>query len=207
MLRDALMRMGRLSKLGPKQRLLCFILFMKHDNVTIYDAFLWNWAKSSLCDDAISITSCINHALVDEIYWPSSFERVALGNQLHESSGCLRFINKTLVEIQKPWKNPKHWTWFNGHTKKCNEQHCDFGPSWCVYLYWFKLPWVLSQCKHSSPFGHLSKAMSILHPSGRLFWISFRGSKVLGGRNVHHEEDGEVKVTTKCRLWCHPCLV
>ncbi len=112
------MRMGRLSKLGPKQRLLCFILFMKHDNITIYDAFLWNWAKSSLCDDAISITSCINHALVDEIYWPSSFERVALGNQLHESSGCLRFINKTLVEIQKPWKNPKHWTWFNGHKKK-----------------------------------------------------------------------------------------
>jgi len=116
MLGDTLMCMG-LSKLGPKQRLLCFILFMKHNNVTIYDAFMWNWAKSSLCDDAISIASCINHALVDEIYWPSSFERVTLGNQLHESSGCLRFINETLVEIQKPWKNPKHWTCFNDHKK------------------------------------------------------------------------------------------
>jgi len=24
-----------------------------------------------------------------------------------------------LVEIPKPWKNPKHWTWFNGHKKIC----------------------------------------------------------------------------------------
>jgi hypothetical protein len=116
MLRDALMCMGRLSKLGPKQQLLCFILFKKHDNVTIYDAFMWNWAKSSLCDDVIFIASCINHALANEIRWPSSFERVALGNQLHELPWCLGFIDETLVEIQKPW-NPKHRTWFNGHKK------------------------------------------------------------------------------------------
>jgi hypothetical protein len=52
---------------------------MKH-NITIYDAFMWNLAKSSLCDDVIFIASCLNHALVDEIHWPSSFERVALGS-------------------------------------------------------------------------------------------------------------------------------
>jgi hypothetical protein len=35
----------------------------------IYDAFMWNWSKSTLCDDALFITSCINHALEDEIQW------------------------------------------------------------------------------------------------------------------------------------------
>jgi hypothetical protein len=82
MLGYALVKMGRPSKLGLEQRLLCFILFMKHDNISIYDAFMWNWAKSSLCDDVIFITSCINHALAYEIHWPSSFERVTFGNQL-----------------------------------------------------------------------------------------------------------------------------
>jgi hypothetical protein len=99
MLGDELMVMGRPSRLGLKQRFLCFILFMKHNNITIYDAFIWNWAKSSLCDDVIFIASCINHALVNEICWPSSFERVALGSQFCELSGCLGFIDETLVEI------------------------------------------------------------------------------------------------------------
>jgi len=117
MLGDVLMVMGRPSRLGLKQQFLCFILFMKHNNITIYDAFIWNWAKSSLCDDVIFIASCINHALVNEIYWPSYFERVALGSQFCESSRCLGFIDKTLVEIWKPWKGSKHLTWFNGRKK------------------------------------------------------------------------------------------
>jgi hypothetical protein len=117
MLKDASVVMGKPSKLGPKQRLLCFILFMKCNNVTIYDAFMWNQAKSSLCDDVIFISSCINHALVDEIRWPSSFERVALGSQLRELPGCLGLINGTLVEIPKSWKDTKHWTCCSGHKK------------------------------------------------------------------------------------------
>jgi len=111
------MVMGRPSRLGPKQWFLCLILFMKHNNIAIYDAFMWNWAKSSLCDDVIFIASCINHALVNEICWPSFFERVVLGSQLCELSECLGFIHKTLVEIQKPWKGSKHWTWFNCYKK------------------------------------------------------------------------------------------
>ncbi len=111
------MVMGKPSKLELEQQLLCFMLFIKHNNITIYDAFMWNWAKSSLCDDVIFITSCINHTLANEIHWPSSFERVALGSQLHELLRCLRFIDETLIEIQKPWKYSKHWTWFNGHKK------------------------------------------------------------------------------------------
>ncbi len=42
---------------------------MKHDNVTKYDAFLWNWNKSAINDDGIFIVSCIISAIVDEIRW------------------------------------------------------------------------------------------------------------------------------------------
>jgi hypothetical protein len=97
---DGPMVMGKPSKLGPKQWFLCLILFIKHDNVIIYDAFTWSWAKSSLSDDVLFIISCINHALVDEIHWLSFFEKVALGNQLCELLRCLWFIDMTLVEIQ-----------------------------------------------------------------------------------------------------------
>jgi len=40
-------------KLSHKQHFLNFILYMKHDNVTMYDAFMWDWSKFALCDDAI----------------------------------------------------------------------------------------------------------------------------------------------------------
>jgi hypothetical protein len=99
MLRDVLLVMGKPSKWGLEQQLLCFILFMKRNNIIIYDAFMSNWAKSSLCDGVIFITSCINHTLANEVCWPSSFERVALGRQLHELLKCLGFIDKTLIEI------------------------------------------------------------------------------------------------------------
>jgi hypothetical protein len=90
---------------------------MKRDNVTTYDAFMRNRTKSSLCDDVIFITSCINHALVDEIHWPSYFERVVVGNQLCGLLGCLGVIYGTLVEIQKPWKDLEYQTRFNDNKK------------------------------------------------------------------------------------------
>jgi hypothetical protein len=43
---------------------------MKHDNVVMFDAFMWNWNKSNVCDDAIFIASCISEALSNEIQWP-----------------------------------------------------------------------------------------------------------------------------------------
>jgi hypothetical protein len=55
------------SKLAPEQCLLSYILFMKHDNVTKYDAFMWNWNKSVINDDGIFIASCINYAIANEI--------------------------------------------------------------------------------------------------------------------------------------------
>jgi hypothetical protein len=40
---------------------------MKHDNVMMYGAFMWNSSKYAFCDNALLIASCINDALVDEI--------------------------------------------------------------------------------------------------------------------------------------------
>jgi hypothetical protein len=55
------------SKLTPKQYLFNFIFYVKHNNVIKYDAFMWNWCKSTLSDDALFIASCINNALSNEI--------------------------------------------------------------------------------------------------------------------------------------------
>ncbi len=207
MLKDASVGVGRPSKLGPKQWLLCFILFMKH-NITIYDAFMWNLAKSSLCNDVIFIASCINHALVDEIHWPSSFERVALGSQLRELLGCLGFINGTLVKIQEPWKDTKHWTWCNGHKKIYVMNNTMILDHHGLFIYIDSS--YLGSYHDVSIFCHLAiyQEWLILHPSRWLFQVSFKGSKVLGEINVHHEKDREVRVriTTGCRPWHLSCL-
>jgi hypothetical protein len=58
-----------LVKLTQKQHLLQFILYMKHDNVIIYNACMWNWSKNAICDDVVFIISCIHEALHDEIKW------------------------------------------------------------------------------------------------------------------------------------------
>jgi hypothetical protein len=52
---------------------------MKHDNVTMYVAFMWNWSKFALRHDTIFIASCVNHALEDEIQWPTPEERLKFG--------------------------------------------------------------------------------------------------------------------------------
>ena len=39
------------SKLSPEQRLLGFLLYMKHDPTSSFLSFLWNWSKTSLTSD------------------------------------------------------------------------------------------------------------------------------------------------------------
>jgi hypothetical protein len=64
---EVLVILGMPSKLTPEQCLFNFILYMKHDNITMYDAFMWNWSKFALFNDALFIASCINHAFSNEI--------------------------------------------------------------------------------------------------------------------------------------------
>jgi hypothetical protein len=78
---------------------------------------MWNWSKSALCDDALFITSCINHALLEEIQWPALEKRIRLRTNLPKLQGCIGFINGSLIKIRKPWQNKAHHTWFNGRKK------------------------------------------------------------------------------------------
>jgi len=82
----------------------------------------------------------------------------------------------------------------------CNVQHHDLEPSWIVYLHWLKLPYLLSQCKHFSPLGHLLKVAAIFHPSRWISKISFEGSKVFGGCLSWGGWENEI--TTICGPWC-----
>ncbi len=87
---------------------------MEHDNVSMYDAFVYNWSKSVVCDDVIFIASCINDAIGDKIWWPTTQEQVVLNTNLVELQGCIGFIYGTLINIHKPWNDGAHKVWFNG---------------------------------------------------------------------------------------------
>lgn len=108
---------GRPCRWIPKQRLSNFILHLKHDNVTMHDAFMWNWSKASICDDALFISSCFNKAIIDEILWLTVKERVILVRGIQDFPSCIAFINGTLEQICKLWNNVMYWTWFNGRKK------------------------------------------------------------------------------------------
>ena len=92
---------GRPPKLSPQQRLLAFVLYLKHDNTTMFEAHQWNWAKSSVCDDAVFIASCIDYAAKHELRWPNTSERIQLGKMLPEFPGCIGFIDGTLCKIKR----------------------------------------------------------------------------------------------------------
>jgi len=108
---------GRRPKLTPEQRLLHLIFYLKHDNVVRYDAYGWNWSKSSACDDAVFVSSCLNEALKDELKWPNEIERRALALTLPEFEGCIGFIDGTLIEIPRPYAETRaqqQRLWYNG---------------------------------------------------------------------------------------------
>jgi hypothetical protein len=91
---------------------------MKYDNVTMYDTFMWNWFKITLCDDVIFIASYINEAIRDEIQWPIAEE--IIGNTINQNTLVLWlhwFHYGMFVKIWKPWQNATHKTWFSGHKK------------------------------------------------------------------------------------------
>jgi hypothetical protein len=75
---------------------------MKHDNIIKHDTFMWNYSKSTFCDDALFIASCINNALGNEIQWPTVEEKVSLVTHLQKFLGCIGFIDNTLNKICKP---------------------------------------------------------------------------------------------------------
>jgi hypothetical protein len=108
---------GRRYKLDPPQRLLSFILYLKHDNTSIFDGSQWNWSKSSMCDDALFVGSCVNAAMTNEIRWPTAAERQSAATRIPQFAGCIGYVDGTLCKIRRPYKDPQHSRWFNGRKK------------------------------------------------------------------------------------------
>ena len=108
---------GRPYKLSPEQQILNSLLYLKHDNIAALDSFTWNWAKSSILDDTIYISSCINEVLCHELRLPTAAERVIAGRELEEFPGCIGTIDGTLIRIRRPWSDPNHGRYYNGRKK------------------------------------------------------------------------------------------
>jgi hypothetical protein len=93
------------------------VFYLKHDNVTRFNAYNWNWSKSSACDDTVFVASCINEALKHELTWPSPNERRTLSQNLPDFRGCIGFIDGTLIEICRPSAETgkdSQRLWYNG---------------------------------------------------------------------------------------------
>ena len=103
--------------MSPEQRVLHFVLYLKHDNIVQLEAYGWNYAPSSSCNDAIFVASCLNEALEDELSWPDERRRSMLAARLPEFQGCIGHIDGTLVQIRRPSSKDKkklHKKWYNG---------------------------------------------------------------------------------------------
>lgn len=97
--------LGCSMKLCMQQRFLNFLLYMKYDNITSYDAFQWNWSRSTLNDDALFIPSCIDHALANDMVWTDVAERDCLSTLKAHFSRYIDIVDGILVKIWKPWNN------------------------------------------------------------------------------------------------------
>jgi hypothetical protein len=104
---------GRPNTLSPQDRVLAFILLMKHNNNFRYESSIWNHSRLSICDDAIFVASAINVALHSEIKWPSPEWRAELARRVPDFPGCIGHIDGTLCRINRP-SGPDHGLYYNG---------------------------------------------------------------------------------------------
>jgi hypothetical protein len=52
---DLIKGAGRPPKLSAQQHILNTLMYLKHDNTVHFEAFQWNWSKSSLSDDVLFV--------------------------------------------------------------------------------------------------------------------------------------------------------
>ncbi len=122
------------SKLTPIQCLLSFILFVKHDNVIKYDAFIWNWNKSVINDDGIVF--CILHQFC-HCWWNSLAHYWAM-----TSFGDIAFIIPGLaldLLMGHSLKSISLGIIFPIASLMC-KKHEQHGPLWVVHIF---RPWIL----------------------------------------------------------------
>jgi hypothetical protein len=54
--------------------MLGFIMYMKHDDITKYDAFMWNWSNNAINDDGIFYYILYQFCHFRQIRWPTREE-------------------------------------------------------------------------------------------------------------------------------------
>jgi hypothetical protein len=105
-------KQGRPTKLSPQERVLSFVLYVKHNTQARLEAVNWNYSRTSLNGDGAFIASVINVALADEIQWPDQNRRRLLGRVLPGFEGCIGHIDGTLCRIRRPCI-PEHKKYYN----------------------------------------------------------------------------------------------
>jgi hypothetical protein len=105
-------RRGAPYKLDPAERMLSFVLFVKHNKSIRYESSSCNWSRSSASDDVPFVASVIKCALDDEISWQSLARRAQLGQVLPEFPGRIGHIDGTLCTIDRP-SIPEHGQHYN----------------------------------------------------------------------------------------------
>jgi hypothetical protein len=93
---------GSPSKLDPRERVLSFVLSVKHNTGVRYESSSWNWSRSSLCDDMKWVSDAINESMRHEIQWPDAGRRVQLSQRLPGFPGCIGHLDGTLCCINRP---------------------------------------------------------------------------------------------------------
>jgi hypothetical protein len=108
-------KQGRPSKLDPGERVLSFVLNVKHNTGVRYESSSWNWARSSLCDDMKWVSDAINESMSDEIQWPEANRGAQLEQRLPDLPGCIGHLDGTLCRINRPFDiGADHRRYYNG---------------------------------------------------------------------------------------------
>ncbi len=77
-------------------------MYMKHDNIVMYDTFLRNWNNNLICNDAIYVVSDIEEVISDKIQWSIIRGLATLDMHIPKFQGCIKLLNGTFNEICKP---------------------------------------------------------------------------------------------------------
>jgi hypothetical protein len=48
----------------------------------MYNVFMWNWSKSTLCDDVVFIAPCIINIINNDIWWLAIKEQTSFSTHI-----------------------------------------------------------------------------------------------------------------------------
>ncbi len=147
----------------------------------MHDTFMWNWSKTSICDDTLFISSCINEAIANEINGRLSRRRLLsqVGSEIFHDSLMEPWWRHASFEIM--WctrlgsmveKNP------------FNEQHDHYWQPRSLHLHQRWIPKVIPWCNilwHSNLYANWHNHFTHMD---EYFWTFAWVPKLHGWKNV-----------------------